>query len=685
MPRYKTKLSVCVPVLNAMPYLPERMESIFAQDFQDYEIIICDSYSNDGSWEYIQSLNDKRIRAFQVPRRGIYAGWNECIRRAEGEFIHIATADDLESPNLYSVLIDCLQKNTSIPLAYSKINYIDKNGKLIASRLPVQHLLDFMHRNDGEISQAASHIFSLIHFPPWVSINTVIYRKSLHGEIGLWREDAYSFADCIFARKYYLKYSAIYSSSSSASWRLHSEQSSNLTSKDKLLKFFTETNKAIFLQDIKGFYETKIQTRNARTIINLIFFYGRNTTIKYLPFNQKIVFYLSYLKQIISGKKQLCSLFQKTKIAETTISLLLDYFIFDLLRDDHEALIYKKFNLNFLNKLHTYKLKHRDRLPKSCLLPFEIMRDDTPKHPISLLLFQGTESPIAQEDLLIKFQHLISNLPKHSQIIFIKTAAQSLPFINYSISEVIIDLQNPYQCLKKAIELIRYPITIALEFDDSFMPSAISMLSNQIESYQDIEWILPTFFSIPRGSKSSIFVDISEDNFQFYTTPPFHPGSFPIIFPRLTPISGSAWKSQAIKKLSFADYPTFLHHLPIQKLFLTILALTIKPVYLQAPTICRDSLALAKDLIQTSNLSFSIKNKLQIVKLLSAKNRCDYYIHCLLRLLTILGRPSSLQFQWIKNNLLSDSLKSRQSIPVLSYDKSLNKWQRHEHFFLQSF
>ena len=50
------KVSICVPNLNTRPYLPERFETIFNQTFQDWELIVCDSYSDDGSWEYIQEL-----------------------------------------------------------------------------------------------------------------------------------------------------------------------------------------------------------------------------------------------------------------------------------------------------------------------------------------------------------------------------------------------------------------------------------------------------------------------------------------------------------------------------------------------------------------------------------------------------------------------------------------------------
>jgi glycosyltransferase involved in cell wall biosynthesis len=46
------KVSISVPNLNTRPYLPERFETVFDQTFQDWELVVCDSYSDDGSWEF---------------------------------------------------------------------------------------------------------------------------------------------------------------------------------------------------------------------------------------------------------------------------------------------------------------------------------------------------------------------------------------------------------------------------------------------------------------------------------------------------------------------------------------------------------------------------------------------------------------------------------------------------------
>lgn len=103
-------VSICLPCLNATPFLKERMDTLVSQTLTDWEMIVCDSYSDDGSWELFQEYkNDERIKLYQVPRKGSYAGWNECLKRASGEYVYIATADDTCKPELLEKMVGALE------------------------------------------------------------------------------------------------------------------------------------------------------------------------------------------------------------------------------------------------------------------------------------------------------------------------------------------------------------------------------------------------------------------------------------------------------------------------------------------------------------------------------------------------------------------------------------------------
>jgi len=99
------KVSICVPNLNTRPFLPERFRTIQEQTLQDWELLIYDSYSEDGAWTYIQDFvaAEPRARCWQGPREGTPGSWSACIREAQGEYVYIATSDDTMAP-------DCLEK-----------------------------------------------------------------------------------------------------------------------------------------------------------------------------------------------------------------------------------------------------------------------------------------------------------------------------------------------------------------------------------------------------------------------------------------------------------------------------------------------------------------------------------------------------------------------------------------------
>ncbi len=70
-------LTVTLPVYNAMPYLPEAVESVLSQSYSDFEFLIVDDGSTDGSVDYLQSLRDRRIKLTVRENRGLGTTLNE--------------------------------------------------------------------------------------------------------------------------------------------------------------------------------------------------------------------------------------------------------------------------------------------------------------------------------------------------------------------------------------------------------------------------------------------------------------------------------------------------------------------------------------------------------------------------------------------------------------------------------
>jgi glycosyltransferase involved in cell wall biosynthesis len=221
-------ISICLPCLNARPFLEDRMASILAQTVQDWELVVCDSYSDDGSWEFFQQFTgDSRVRLYQVPRAGLYAGWNECLRRARGEYIHIATADDVEEPRLLESLAGRLEKHSEIDIAYADFAITDEHGK-ITDENPgkgYRMLAEWMakpHIRDGRTEFLLNACFSSM----WHIMNAVVFRRRLLDKTGFFRTDQGSLADLDWTLRACLATDLIYIPGKLAYWRRHGQQAS---------------------------------------------------------------------------------------------------------------------------------------------------------------------------------------------------------------------------------------------------------------------------------------------------------------------------------------------------------------------------------------------------------------------------------------------------------------------------
>src|SRR2546423_279818 len=91
-------LTVTLPVYNAMPYLQAAVESILGQTYSDFEFLIIDDGSSDGSADYLRSLRDPRVRLSVRENRGLGATLNELFRNSRTEYVARMDADDICEP-----------------------------------------------------------------------------------------------------------------------------------------------------------------------------------------------------------------------------------------------------------------------------------------------------------------------------------------------------------------------------------------------------------------------------------------------------------------------------------------------------------------------------------------------------------------------------------------------------------
>jgi glycosyltransferase involved in cell wall biosynthesis len=127
------KLSIGMPIYNGQNFMREAIDSILAQSFRDFELIITDNASTDATEEICREYcaADSRIRYVRNDRNaGAAENYNLCFALAKGEYFKWAAHDDVLHPEFLSACIDALDRDRSVVLCFSRIGGI---GEIIAN------------------------------------------------------------------------------------------------------------------------------------------------------------------------------------------------------------------------------------------------------------------------------------------------------------------------------------------------------------------------------------------------------------------------------------------------------------------------------------------------------------------------------------------------------------------------
>lgn len=110
--------SIIIPVYNIRGYVAIAIESILTQTFTDFELIVVDDGSTDGSGELLDDIatKDVRIRVFHQPNSGVSAARNLGLDKARGKWIVFVDGDDAISKDALHVLSSCIKRHPSVDL-----------------------------------------------------------------------------------------------------------------------------------------------------------------------------------------------------------------------------------------------------------------------------------------------------------------------------------------------------------------------------------------------------------------------------------------------------------------------------------------------------------------------------------------------------------------------------------------
>jgi glycosyltransferase involved in cell wall biosynthesis len=125
-------VSIVLPVYNGEKYLAESLDSVFAQTYQNWELVIINDGSTDGTENLILNYHDKRIRYFpNEGNKGIIFSLNRGIRESNGLYIARLDADDIALPGRIEKQVEFLSGNPEFSMCGSYFQTIDSNGRLL--------------------------------------------------------------------------------------------------------------------------------------------------------------------------------------------------------------------------------------------------------------------------------------------------------------------------------------------------------------------------------------------------------------------------------------------------------------------------------------------------------------------------------------------------------------------------
>ena len=124
----KIKISIIVATYNSAATIADTLESILAQTYQDYEVVLCDGLSTDGTMDIVNSYQERfgdRLKAVSEADSGIYDAMNKGIDRATGDIIGILNSDDFyTSDDILATIVKTFTTTPLLEAVYGDVHYV---------------------------------------------------------------------------------------------------------------------------------------------------------------------------------------------------------------------------------------------------------------------------------------------------------------------------------------------------------------------------------------------------------------------------------------------------------------------------------------------------------------------------------------------------------------------------------
>ncbi len=164
------RFSVLIPAYNSEKYIRQTIDSVFAQTFMGYEVIVADDGSTDRTSQILESYGT-RIKVIRLSNRGAEAARNEAAARAHGEYLVMLDSDDLLLPRALAIYDRIIRTFDAPPLIVGGMLYFQDGQSIQAQAASSVEVLKFQDYPSKDVSIPLSN-------------SRIVIRKSAFEEIG---------------------------------------------------------------------------------------------------------------------------------------------------------------------------------------------------------------------------------------------------------------------------------------------------------------------------------------------------------------------------------------------------------------------------------------------------------------------------------------------------------------------
>jgi glycosyltransferase EpsE len=207
MDKILPKVSVIMGIYNCAPYLQEALDSLYAQTFQDFEIVLCDDGSCDNTYEIAKKNADAHpnIKLLRNERNmGLNMTLNNCLAVAEGQYIARMDGDDISLPTRFEKEVDFLDSHPEFAIVSCPMIYFDENGEFARGKAGGEQTKDVLN-----YSVPFCHAPCMVRKEAYDAVGgyTVDSRLLRYEDYNLWMKmfalgfRGYNISECLYAMR----------------------------------------------------------------------------------------------------------------------------------------------------------------------------------------------------------------------------------------------------------------------------------------------------------------------------------------------------------------------------------------------------------------------------------------------------------------------------------------------------